>query len=141
MPHADFVCAAFEAGKVVCQNIVPGMQDIRAELPESEGAVELTAGSGGLVVCGADATHAWTCWNVPSFVWSNMGVENVAGVFPFEIRSEVPPRELVIAGFRFCVLREDASVACGDGATSESAAKLLTDMRIELSAQVDGLPE
>jgi len=137
MPHKDYVCASL-TDKVVCQNTIDGT---RVELPDSAGTVDVTAGSGGLVVCSVNADARWRCWNLPSFTLPDMGLTDVAGMFPFAVESDLPLRDLAIAGFRLCVLREDNTVACGDGADESSAAKLIAEMRIEIADQVQGLPE
>ncbi|HTU57847.1 MAG TPA: hypothetical protein VMF89_05425, partial [Polyangiales bacterium] len=113
MPHPDYVCGVPDSGGILCQSVVDAT---RVELPGSAGALGLEAGSGGLVLCANYPEQAWRCWNLPSFTLPMMGVENVAGQFPFQVYSDVPARELAIAGFRVCVLREDDSIACVDSA-------------------------
>jgi hypothetical protein len=138
MPHADYVCGLPDSGGILCQSIV---ETTRVELPDSTGALGLEAGSGGLVLCANYPERAWRCWNLPSFTLPMMGVENVAGQFPFQVYSDVPARELAIAGFRVCVLREDDSIACVDSAAeAEQAASLISEMRIKLTVPVAGLP-
>lgn len=138
MPHPDYVCGLPDSGGILCQSIV---EATRVELPDSAGALGLEAGSGGLVLCANYPEQAWRCWNLPSFTLPMMGVENVAGQFPFQVYSDMPTRELAIAGFRVCVLREDDSIACVDSAAeAEQAASLIAKMRIELTVPVAGLP-
>jgi hypothetical protein len=138
MPHADYVCGLPESGGILCQSVVDAT---RVELPDSAGARALEAGSGGLVLCASYPELPWRCWNLPSFTLPMMGVADVAGMFPFQVHSDVPARELAIAGFRVCVLRADDTVACVDSAAeAEQAASLIAEMRITLKVPVSGLP-
>jgi len=138
MPHPDYVCGNPESGGILCRSVV---DSTRVELPDSAGALALEAGSGGLVLCASYPEQAWRCWNLPSFTLPMMGVADVAGQFPFQVYSDVPMKELAIAGFRVCVLRKDDSVACVDSAAeAEQAASLIAEMRIKLTVPVVGLP-
>jgi hypothetical protein len=141
MPQADLVCAIPPAGNIVCQGIGGTFADMSVELPSSHDAQSLEAGSGGIAVCAPDETKAWQCWNVLSFFLVQMGQSDVGGAFPFAIESNMPLRELAIAGFRLCALREDRSVGCLDLADAANASMLLTDMHLELNGSVVGLPD
>lgn len=134
LPHPDYVCAIVEAAGVVCQGIDT---DTSVELPDSEAAVALVSGGGGLVACAPNADLAWQCWNVPSFLFEAMGESDVAGRFPISVRSDMPVQELAIAGFRVCVLREDQTVAC----SYEPDASQLLRMQLEAANVVEGLPD
>lgn len=139
MPHMDYPCALPSSGNIVCQS---SMADTRVELPDSASAVTIEAGSGGLALCAGDVKGAWQCWNVPSYLFASMGIENVAGVFPFVVDADGPLKELAIAGFRTCVLRANNAVACIDDSTeADSAAALLEQMRLNITHAIEGLPD
>lgn len=135
LPHPDYVCGIVDSGKVECHGL---LQDLRIELPDSEGAVDLVSGNGGLVACAMDGAGSWKCWNVPSFVLASMGLPDVQGQDALAVVSELAVRELSVAGFRFCSLREDESVACLDAAKDAAA---IREMRLAITAVVDGLPD
>lgn len=138
MPHADYVCGIPVQGAIVCQSLVDSK---RVELPDSAGARALEAGSGGLVLCASYPDEPWRCWNLPSFTLPLSGVADVAGQFPFRVDSDMPVRELAIAGFRACARRADDTIACVDStAEAEQASLLIDEMRIALTEPVAGLP-
>jgi hypothetical protein len=101
MAGHDEVCAIVASGEVVCHNLDSGFT---ITLPDSAGSLELVGTS--LVACAADAQRSWRCWNILPPMLETIGTFSIA------VPSEVPVRELAVAGLRVCVLREDDQVAC-----------------------------
>ncbi|MET0287330.1 MAG: hypothetical protein ABW352_22790 [Polyangiales bacterium] len=100
----DTVCAIVEAGNVLCHNTENGSS---TPLDDSDDMVSINA-AGSLALCGSKSDGRWYCWNVLPPMLESVGSPSIA------VPSEVALRELWIAGFRVCALREDERVVCAD---------------------------
>lgn len=112
----DLTCAISKAGKIVCENKLDGTT---LEMPDSEDTVGIDS-LGTLDLVGVNGKGEWKLWNVPSFFWIAMGMQNVAGGQAYPLRSDVALTETRCAGFQICALRDDRSVACLNGNDSIS---------------------
>jgi hypothetical protein len=133
LPIFDEVCGLLETG-ITCVRVDDGST---VDLPDSQGVSQMTTVGGALTVSGLAPDGRWFFWNVPSFVLQAMGVADVAGTFAITVGSDVPLRELIVAGLRACALREDRSVVCQDVIESMDD---LNKREFELDRVVPDLP-
>jgi hypothetical protein len=95
----------------MCENQLDGTT---LEMPNSEDTVGIDS-LGTLDLVGVNRKGEWKLWNVPSFFWIAMGMQNVAGGQAYPLTSDVALTEARCAGFQVCALRGDRSVACLNG--------------------------
>jgi hypothetical protein len=132
VPAQDEACAISEAREIVCQNIEDGFT---VKMPDSEGTVTINS-QGTLGMIGRKSDGTWWLWNVPSIVLTQMGVPGVIGTEAFQLISEPPMVEAVIAGFTVCAVQEDHNVVCVDAERQGFAGQTLI-----VASAVSDLPD
>jgi hypothetical protein len=133
LPAFNEVCGLLETG-ITCVSVD---DDSTVELPDSADVSQMAAVGGALTVTARAPDGRWLLWNVPSFVLQAMGIADVAGAFAIEIGSDMPLRDLVVAGLRACALREDRSIVCQDLIDSMDD---LDKRELDLDQEVSGFP-
>ena len=97
------VCAIVGKGPIQCHNLDSG---ITVPLDDSAGHVRII-GAGSLSTCAVNREGEWHCWNVLPPMLETVGSPRL------DARADEPYRDLILSGFRICVVLEDDAVACG----------------------------